>query len=57
MAKDRIEKTLVVFDEEQVRQLFGLAQQDDDEEIQRFMLKVFIRKVEAILRHRCGGKP
>jgi hypothetical protein len=57
MAKERIEKTLVVFDEEQVRQLFGLAQQDDDEEIQRFMLKVFIKKVEAILRRRCGEKP
>ena len=57
MAKERIEKTLVVFDEEEVRQLFGLAKQDDDEEIQHFMLKVFVKKVEAILRRRCGGKP
>jgi hypothetical protein len=57
MAKERIEKTLVVFDEEELRQLFELAKQDDDEEIQRFMLKVFVKKVEAILRRRCGGKP
>jgi len=57
MARQRIEKTLVVFDEEEIRQLFALAKQDDDEEIQRFMLKVFVKKVEGILRRRCGGSP
>ena len=56
MAKERIEKTLVVFDEGEVRQLLELAQQNNNEEIQLFMLKVFIKKVEAILRRRCGGK-
>ena len=54
MAKERIEKTLVVFDEEEVRQLLELAQRNDDEEIQQFMLKIFIKKVEAILRRRCS---
>jgi hypothetical protein len=54
MAKDRIEKTLVVFTEEEVRQILELARRDDDEEIRQFMLKVFIKKVEQILRRRCG---
>ena len=56
MAKQRIEKTLVVFNEEEIRELFELAQRNNDEEIQHYMLKVFIKKVEAILRRRCGGK-
>jgi len=54
MAKERIERTLVVFTEEEVRQILELAQRDDDEEIRQFMVKVFIKKVEAILRRRCG---
>lgn len=54
MAKERIEKTLVTFDEEEVRQVLLIAQRNDPQEIQRYMLKVFIKKVEAILRHRCG---
>jgi len=54
MAKERIEKTLVILEEEEVRQLLQLAQSNDQHEIQHFMLKVFIKKVEAILRRRCG---
>lgn len=54
MAKERIEKTLVVFTEEEVRQLLQLAQQDNREEISNYMMKVFIKKVEAILRRRCS---
>jgi hypothetical protein len=54
LAKERIEKTLVVFEEEEVRQLLDLAQRKDEEEIKQFMLKVFIKKVEAILHRRCG---
>jgi hypothetical protein len=54
MAKERIEKTLVILEEEEVRQLLQLAQRNDQYEIQHFMLKVFIKKVEAILRRRCG---
>jgi len=54
MAKERIEKTLVVFTEEEVRQILELARHDDDEEIRLFMLKIFIKKIEQILRRRCG---
>jgi hypothetical protein len=54
MAKERIEKTLVIMEEEDVRQLLQMAQRNDPEEIQRFTVKVFIKKVEAILRRRCG---
>ena len=54
MAKERIEKTLVIFDEEEVRQLLLLAERNDPEEIQQFILKVFIKKVEETLRRRCG---
>jgi len=54
MAKERIEKTLVIFDEEEVCQLLQLAQRNDPQEIQHFMLKLFIKKVEETLRRRCG---
>lgn len=54
MAKERIEKTLLILDEQEVRQLLELAHRNDVEEIQNFMLKVFIKKVEAVLRLRCG---
>jgi hypothetical protein len=53
MAKEHIEKTLIILEEEEVRQLFHVAQQNDQEEIQRFMM-IFIKKVEAALRRRCG---
>ncbi len=54
MAKLRIEKTLIVLDEEEVRQFIRIARQKDAQEIQRYMLKVFIKKVEAVLRRKCG---
>lgn len=54
MAKERIEKTLVVLEEAEVRELLQLAQRNDPDEIKRYMLKIFIKKVEAILRRRCG---
>lgn len=54
MAKDRIEKTLVVFDEQEVREILELALRDEDDEIEQYMLKVFVKKVEAVLRRRCG---
>ena len=53
MAKQRIEKTLVVLEEEEVRQLLQIARRNDPQEIQRYMIKIFIKKVEAILRRRC----
>jgi len=54
MAKDRIEKTLIVLNEDEVRQLLQVAQRNDPEEIKRYMKEVFIKKVEATLRRRCG---
>ncbi len=53
MAKQRIEKTLIVLEETEVRQVFQIAQRNDPQEIQRYMMKVFIKKVEAVLRRRC----
>lgn len=54
MAKERIEKTLLVFNLEELRQTLQIAQRNDNEEIQHFMLKNFIKKVEGVLRRRCG---
>ncbi len=54
MAKQRIEKTLIVLDEEEVRQLLRIAHKNKSKEIQYYMLKVFIKKVEAVLRRKCG---
>lgn len=54
MAKDRVEKTLIVFDEKEVRQLLLMAKRNDEAEIKKYMFKVFIKKVELILRRRCG---
>lgn len=54
MAKQRIEKTLVILDETEVRQLLQIAQRKDRLEIQQYMMKVFIKKVEAVLRRKCG---
>ena len=53
MAKQRIEKTLVVLEEAEVRQILQIAQRNNRQEIQSYMIKVFIKKVEAVLRRRC----
>ncbi|MCJ7584597.1 MAG: hypothetical protein MUO30_07490 [Anaerolineales bacterium] len=53
MAKEQIEKTLVILEEAEVRQLLQVAQRNDPKEIQHFMM-IFIKKVEAALRRRCG---
>jgi hypothetical protein len=54
MAKQRIEKTLVIFSDEEARQILQIAQRKDPKEIQQYMMKVFIKKVEAVLRRKCG---
>jgi hypothetical protein len=54
MAKERIEKTLIILDEDEVRQVMRLARQDDLEAIYRFVRDVIAKKVEAALRMRCG---
>ncbi len=54
MAKQRIDKTLIILDENEVRQVLRLARQDDAREIYDFVKEVLARKVEAALRQRCG---
>jgi len=54
MAKERIEKTLIILEEAEVRQVLAVAQRDDPQEIYRFVTQVIAKKVEAALRRRCG---
>ncbi|MGC8779770.1 MAG: hypothetical protein ACP5UQ_02800 [Anaerolineae bacterium] len=54
MARERIEKTLVILEEEEVRQILAIAERDDPEEIYRFVVQVIAKKVEEALRRRCG---
>lgn len=54
MAKQRIEKTLIILGEEEVRQVMRLARRDDAQEIYRFVKEVIAKKIEAALRMRCG---
>jgi hypothetical protein len=54
MAKQRIEKTLIILDEEEVRRVLRLARQDDAQEIYEFVRDVIAKRVEAALRKRCG---
>jgi hypothetical protein len=54
MAKQRVEKTLIILDEEEIRQVLWLARRDDPQEIYHFVKEVLAKKVEAALRMRCG---
>ena len=54
MAKQRIEKTLVILDEDEVRRVLQLARRDDAQEIHAFVKEVIAERVEAALRKRCG---
>jgi len=54
MAKERIEKMLIILDEDEVRQVMRLDRQGDLEAIYRFVRDVIAKKVEAALRMRCG---
>lgn len=54
MAKQRIGKTLIIMDEDEVRQVLRLARRNDPQEIFRFVKEVIAKKVEAALRMRCG---
>jgi hypothetical protein len=54
MAKERIEKTLIILDEDEIRQVLWLVRQGDPQEIYRFVADVIAQKVEAMLRKRCG---
>jgi hypothetical protein len=54
MAKQRIGKTLIILDEDEVRHVLLLAQQDDAQAIYEFVKEVIAKRVEAALRTRCG---
>jgi hypothetical protein len=54
MAKKRIEKTLIVLDENEIRAVLQLGRRNDPQEIYRFVKQVIAKKVEAALRMRCG---
>lgn len=53
MAKERIEKTLIILDEDEVRQILQIAQRENPEEILGLLTQVIAKKVEAALRQRC----
>lgn len=54
MTKQRIEKMLIIMDENEVRQVMFLARQGDIEAIYRFVRDVIAKRVEDALRKRCG---
>ena len=54
MANLRIEKTLIILDEEDVRRVLQLSRRDDAQEIYDFVKNVVAERVEAALRKRCG---
>jgi len=53
MAKERIEKTLIILDEDEVRQVLQAAQGNNSEETLHVLSQVIAKKVEAALRQRC----
>lgn len=54
MAKQRIEKTLVILNEAELRQVMQLAQQEDPDAIYKFVREVIAKRVEEAIRRRCG---
>jgi len=54
MAKQRIEKTLVILNEDELRQVMLLARQADTDAIYRFVRDVIAKRVEEAIRRRCG---
>jgi hypothetical protein len=60
MPKEQIEKTIIILNEDEVRQVVRLARQINLDQnifepiVYRFMREVIAKKVEAALRMRCG---
>ena len=54
MAKQRIEKTLVILNEDEVREVMRLARQGDNDAIYKFMKEVIAKRLEEAIRRRCG---
>ncbi len=53
MPKERIEKTIIVLSEEEVRKVLLLERALDQAAVLHFMTRVIAKKVEAALRKRC----
>lgn len=54
MAKERVEKTLIILEEDEVQRVFQVAEKDEPEAIYELVTQVIAKKVEAALRRRCG---
>jgi hypothetical protein len=54
MAKQRIERTLVILNEDELRQVMRLARQNDTDAIYKFVREVIAKRVEEAIRRRCG---
>jgi hypothetical protein len=54
MSKQRIEKTLVILNEDELRQVMSLARQSDTDAIYKFVKDVIAKRVEEAIRRRCG---
>jgi hypothetical protein len=60
MPKEQIEKTIIILDEDEVRQVLRFTrhckmdQNMNDLTIYQFMREMIAKKVEAALRKRCG---
>ena len=54
MAKQRIEKTLVILNEDELRLVIRLAKQNDPDAIYKFIREVIAKRVEEAIRRRCG---
>ncbi len=53
MAKEQIEKTLILLDEDEAKRVLKLAEEGDEQAILEFITQVIAKKVEAALRSRC----
>jgi hypothetical protein len=54
MARLRIDKTLIILNEEELRQVMRLARQGDTDAIYKFVKDVIAKRVEEAIRRRCG---
>ncbi len=54
MAKQRIEKTLVILNVDELRTVMRLARLKDAEAIYKFVREVIAKRVEEAIRRRCG---
>ncbi len=54
MAKDNIERTVIVLEETEVREALDLSQRNEPREIFGFVVRVIAKKVESALHRRCA---